>query len=433
MAQMIDHTSHPSSKSEIDLFTVPSTQVAVEKGSWYNVHPVNTVTDIGPYEFHIPPDPHYLDLNNNYILVQFKILLANGQDITNEAVGPINLIGKTFFKQVKLFLSSKMVYDSGDTYAYRAFLETELSHGWQPKKTLLVAAGYQTDEPANHVDDVLNVGLQGRTAWFANGGVVEMMAPLHVDLFHQEKYLLNRMDLRLELYRNSDNFSLMAFDGAQYRLKVVNINWMVRRIDLMPSVSLAIESTLQKTAAKYPVRRVSIKAIQLEAGRRDTPTNTLFDGQIPRRIIVGCVGSTAFHGAINRSPFNFKNLDATSIQVTAGGVSYPANPLTMDFGNGRFTQAFVQLYEALGLSGTDRSCWLDMDDYRNSSCLYAFDLTPDTADGGHWELIHEGSTTIHMTFGTAIPAGGVKLIVLAEFDNLITIDKFRNVFNDYTP
>lgn len=65
--------------------------------------------------------------------------------------------------------------------------------------------------------------------------------------------------------------------------------------------------------------------------------------------------------------------------------------------------------------------------------MYAFDLSPDTGDGGHWELVKEGATTIHMTFRNAIPAGGAKMLVFAEFDNLVTVDRFRNVYFDYTP
>jgi hypothetical protein len=38
-----------------------------------------------------------------------------------------------------------------------------------------------------------------------------------------------------------------------------------------------------------------------------------------------------------------------------------------------------------------------------------------------------------MQFRDAIPAGGAKMIVMAEYDNMISIDRFRNVYFDYTP
>jgi len=437
MAQLIDSLSVPSCKSEIDLFSVPSTQVAVEKGNFVQVNPVNTITELGPYDFHISPDPHFLDLNCNFILMQLKVVNADGTDIAQgDVVGPINLIGKTFFKQVKLYLNSKLIYDSGDTYAYRAYLETQLNYGFQPKKTQLEACGYANDEPGDQVNAIANVGFMARVGWFATSAVVELIAPLHLDLFHQEKYLLNKMDLRLELNRNENTFALMCFTNppaSNYKLMIQSIKWCVKKIDLAPSVSLAIESILLRTPVKYPVRRVQIKAIELEAGRRDTPTTAVFNGQIPRRIILGCVSSGAFHGTYRTSPFNFKNFTANSIQVIAGGVSFPANPLKMDFRHRQFSQAYMQLYEELGIAGSDKSCSITMNDFQNSNCFYAFNLTPDSSDGNQWELIREGSTTIQMSFRDPIPVGGVKLIVYAEFDNLIMIDRFRNVFFDYTP
>lgn len=332
MSQLLDQASSPSSKSEIALFSVPSTQVAVERGFWYDVHPVNTLTNDGPYEFHVSPDPHYLDLNKNYIHMQLKISKRDGTDLQGGAnpdlVGPIHLIGKTFFKQVKLFLNNKLAYDSGDTYAYRAHLETLFNFDQGVKNTFLAAAGYKADEPANHLDDDQNEGWASRVTWFTQSAVVEFMAPLHVDLFHQEKYILNNMDVRLELHRNSESFALMSFEAnPTYVLHVVNMKWVVRKVDLLGSISLALESTLLRTTAKYPIRRVQIKTVQLAAGRRDTPTNTVFNGQIPRRLVIGCVDNDAFHGNWQKTPFNFKNFGASSVQVTAGGVNYPRTPL----------------------------------------------------------------------------------------------------------
>ena len=120
--QLIDSNSIPSSKTEIDYFSVPATQVAVEQSTWTVINPVNTVTDAGPYEFHIPPEPQYLDLNKNYVHMKLKIIKNDGTNIADtDKAAPINLLGKTFFKQVKLFLGSKLVYDSFDNYAYRAY------------------------------------------------------------------------------------------------------------------------------------------------------------------------------------------------------------------------------------------------------------------------------------------------------------------------
>ncbi len=323
----------------------------------------------GPYEFHLPPDPQFIDLSKNYIHLKLKIKRANGGNLrgfANDPVGPINLIGKTFFKQCKLYLGSKLIYDSGDAYGYRAWLETELNYEQAQKSSLLVAAGYDLDAPPQHIDNNQNTGWQNRSEDYDLSQTIELMAPLHMDLFFQEKFLLNQMDLRLqlqiyrhtqklkpsqlfrlELHRQDEPFALLCYAAVheQYKLTVQDIRWWVRKADLAKSICLAIETTLLQNTAKYPVRRVQIKVIQIAGGRRDTPVNSIFNGQIPRRLIVSLVDNDSYHGNWAKSPFNFKHFDASSISVTASGVTYPPVPIQMNYQTNNFAEPFVLFYE----------------------------------------------------------------------------------------
>jgi len=94
---------------------------------------------------------------------------------------PINLIGKTFFKQVKCFLGGNLVYDSSDKYAYRAFLETELNYGFDAKNSHLQASLYYKENGAN-VDTKNNEILKTRSFYFKDDAIVEITAPHHIDL-----------------------------------------------------------------------------------------------------------------------------------------------------------------------------------------------------------------------------------------------------------
>ncbi len=121
MAKQLDGNSLPGMKSELDLFSLPPTQVSVESGHWSEYRLANPVTQTGPYEFRLEKGPMMIDLNRNYLYVKLKILK---EDCTNPAdtdhkVSPINCLGKTFFKQVVLKVSDKEVYNSGSLYAYQ--------------------------------------------------------------------------------------------------------------------------------------------------------------------------------------------------------------------------------------------------------------------------------------------------------------------------
>lgn len=447
MAKLIDHQSVPSTKSELDLFSVPPTQVSLENGFWHAARLLNTCTSAGPWQFQIQADPHYVQLNKNYLYMKLKITKGDGTNLTapqaavggqpavagDHPVGPINMIGKTLFKQIKVHLNGKLTFDSGDNYAYRSFLETELNYGWGAKATQLTAALYAKDQPAAQIEsEQNNAGFQWRQKWFRGSVVVEVMAPIHCDLFMTDRLLLDNTELHLELHRNSDPFALMCMhDDVNFKLQVIDMVWYVRKVELLKSVQMGLESTLVRHPSKYPVRRTQVTKLHIPVGSRAAPSNTLFTGQIPRRLVVGFVDSDAYYGNYKKSPFQFKNYEIRTIKVTAGGQVFPREPLEMDFPNNRYMRPYVQLYESMGQAKEDTDNYITLDDFKLTHCLFVFDLTPDEQDGAHWELIKDGSVHVDAEFGADVPDGGIEMIVYAEYDNLVTIDRNRNVYFDF--
>lgn len=443
MSKLIDRVSVPSTKTELDLFQVPPTQVAVEQSRWKEVHLQNPCTNEGPYTFHISPDPQMIHLAKNYLFMQFRVVRGNNAalvvpvpvPVVGEAdrVGPINLLAKTFFRQIKLYLNGTEVFDSGTNYAYRAFLETELNYGTDAKASQLKAALYYKDEPHDHLNDDNNIGWRKRRDVFQNGGWVQLMAPIHCDLFMQDRYLVNNVDLRLVLYRNTDPFCLTTFVNADrdYKIEVNAMRWYVKGVEVIRSVGLSLEKTMRQFTAKYPVRRVEIKNVHASAGRRETPENAIFNGQVPRRLIIGCVAAAAYHGTYGTSPFNFQNFNINEISVTAAGDTYPTKPLSLDFAHDLYARGFLQLFEGLGIGCEDKGNGIDMLSFKSGCCLFPFDLSPDEDDGSHWDLVRDGATSVDIKFADALPAGGVEVIVYAEFDNLISLDYNRNPYTDY--
>jgi hypothetical protein len=88
---------------------------------------------------------------------------------------------------------------------------------------------------------------------------IKMMGKLHLDLFCQEKYFLNHVDLKMKLRRSRDAFALVA-DAANYKIKIKKMALYVRKVQLSPAVRMGHVKSLEKTSYKYPVRRVEVKA-----------------------------------------------------------------------------------------------------------------------------------------------------------------------------
>jgi hypothetical protein len=122
-------------KSELDLFSIPATQTSVESGMYVDYHPVSSITSGAPIEFDVnATGEDYLDLSNSIMHVRAKIVKANGDDLeAASSVGPVNNFLHSLFSQVDVSLNGTLITSSTNTYAYRAYIETLLSHvtfGW---------------------------------------------------------------------------------------------------------------------------------------------------------------------------------------------------------------------------------------------------------------------------------------------------------------
>ena len=140
----------------------------------------------------------------------------------------------------------------------------------------------------------------------------------------------------------------------------------------------------------------------------------LVSGQLPTRLVVGIVDNAAFNGRRDRNPFNFHHYNLTEIALYLDGhQQHTLKPIQPDFEAGLFVRAYNTLFA-----------------FRAVTTLYAFDLTADLGDDDHFNLIKHGNLRLALKFGEALPHT-VTVISYAEFDNVIELDRDRNVLVDF--
>ena len=194
-------------KSKLDLFGVPPTQTSIEDAQWVEHQPMASLESGGPIEFLLPGSGDiYLDLASSYLHVQAKVTKGNGTPLDpDNAVAPVNNWLYSLFSRVDVYLNGTLVTPSTNTYPYRAYIETLLSYGSEAKETQLTSQLWYKDtagrmDAVNIVDeDVMDRGLVSRRAHVTQSRVVDMMGRLHVDLFLQDRYLLNGVDVKIRL------------------------------------------------------------------------------------------------------------------------------------------------------------------------------------------------------------------------------------------
>ncbi|XP_064635795.1 uncharacterized protein F54H12.2-like [Lineus longissimus] len=434
---MISVGSCECTKSELELFSLPPTLTSIEKAQHVEYLPLGSLDDDTPIEFFISNrGDEYIDLAKTYLYLEVKVTKSDGTNLDeNEKVGPVNYFFHSLFSQIDLSLNGQLVTSSNNTYPYRAYIETLLSYGLEAKRSQLQSALWFADDPGKFEKNDpagadTNGGFKTRAKFIAKSRQLDMFGRLHLDLCHQSRYLLNGVDLKLRLNRTKNNFNLMSDVGTEVT-KIKKAVLLVQQVKPNPAVLTAHAKALNTSNAKYPIRRVEVKTFSVNAGTQTVTRDNVYLGQVPRRVIVFMTDNAALVGAKNKNPFNLKHNNLNFISVEANSRTYPAQPLTPSFGtNNRYIRSYMTLFTDTGKVHDDIGNDITRESFRKGYSLWVFDLSPDKEDGDHVHLVKEGNLRLDLKFEEALTET-TSVYVYAEFDNVIEIDRARNIIKDF--
>jgi hypothetical protein len=96
---------------------------------------------------------------------------------------------------------------------------------------------------------------------------------------------------------------------------------------------------LEKTSCKYPVRRIEVKVDTVPRDNINYIQDNMFWGQLPKRLIIGCMDSDALNGTITKNSFDFKHYKINCVALNMDGRQIPAKPLQPDFENAGYIRS----------------------------------------------------------------------------------------------
>ncbi len=420
------------SKTELDLFCLPPTQVAIEEASWI---PVNTVEVSNSYSIkfeYTTSEGYYLDLARSYISFQAQI---DGTSQTLNKAGPINMWGHSLFKQIDLSINDKILTSANDFYPYEAMVSTLLSYGKEAARTQLALAGYEKDT-AGHMDantlDGDNEGLEKRSEGFNTGQWRDFVMRPFIPMFQQERLLPPSTKIRLNLVPSDAKFCLMLnSDTGAYKPKIKDSILYLRIVKINSTLALDHAKKRVEEGLKllYPIRRLETTPITLPRGLQKC-SEKISSGQLPKRMFVLMVSEAAQAGAFKKNPFNFQHFNLTDIHLKIGAKTFPSTPLSPDFPKGLVRESYMTLFSQTGILFDDKGLDISLSDYQKGYTIFCFDLTADNSDGDHLELVKRGDIQLNAKFAGALTES-VTIINIAEFENTIQIDQHNGVMVDY--
>lgn len=443
---VIDPQSILCAKTELDLGYVPPTQTTIEKGWMVEYRPVASIAGQSTpnIEFHIPASmDHYLDLDEMFLQVKLKIEGFSDSDKTRKqdpyaapvttatpevvAFAPVNNLLHSLFEKVELTLRNKVVTSNTHYYPHRAYFEKLLGSTLWAKNTYLSVTGWDSD------DDPTKVSKQRAKQLLATGGDVDLFDRLHIDLCHQSKLLISGVNLKLQLSANKPEFYIHADTAKVQGIKVSfqSASLFVRHVQVSDFTEKSHALYLERNLAKYPIARNEIRQYVIQSGNSVVSLDNVINGQLPKRITLFMVDNDAENGTLGTNPFNFKHNNINYLAAVVDGEQKPSIAYTPNFTSGSVSREFHDLFR--GFKQYPRNLMdLTYSKFQNGFTMFCFNLSPDTADGSvpHVDLIKRGNLRIDMRFSTA-PAKVISVLLFCEYDNMIYIDKDREVTTDY--
>ncbi|XP_033218315.1 uncharacterized protein F54H12.2-like [Belonocnema kinseyi] len=233
-------------KSELDLFSLPPSQRSIEGSQWVHYKPVSSPTDDSPMEFVIPDQGNeYIDLAHTLLSVRFKLITPKKtaeNTSSAESVGPVSNLLHHMFNYLDVYFNQKPVSPPNNAYAYRAYIESLLNYGPAAKKSHFTSALW-LGNIAGKMENITtqNQGLVDRRLILGEGGKNALIGHLHSEVFNQDRFLLNGVELRVRLVRSKDAFCPMDPTNRAYL-----------------HILLAHAKALSPVTAKYPLTKVEV-------------------------------------------------------------------------------------------------------------------------------------------------------------------------------
>jgi hypothetical protein len=260
-------------------------------------------------------------------------------------------------------------------YAYWAFMHTLTSASPEAKNGLLKTACWDEDsidmECSDVTLDILNRGYYKRSLAFRKSNKRILFGPLLTDFTTCGGLLFTDSEYTIRLFRQPHAFSLMSHEaGANYIVNIRRAELYVTKHTLSSDIPRSINFT-----------QIDTRIRTIEAGKNKVDFE-LYDGNLPKKVIILQVLPEAYYGKYKKNPFNLQRFNATNISVLVNGVALPAdsNMITMDESLSNIYH--VMHHQLYGLGIEDSKVLLPaIEQYRNGTFFWPVNLEHEDGNG----------------------------------------------------
>ena len=318
-----------SLRSELDLYSVPATDVSSYYSSYYiGSFPLASVKDSHtPIEFAIETSTGgYWDPLESFLSLTCRVVKQDGAMCEDaDVVAPSSLFLHSFISNVELYINSTCVYDSSGMYPYIGVMNRMLTMNPIEKGSSLKDEFYYPNVVPDTFDTKTDAGFNDRYTRSKNSKPFVVWGQLVGSILSQKRYLPPGTSIRLVLRRSLPEFHLdcktttkEGVNGCPYKIDIVSAEYFSSHKLVSPQVMDFHKKQMFQNhlTLKYPLNDYSVRTFSVAKGLTTASSDSIVMGRLPRFLVVGQVSQTAFTGALDQSPFNFKTKDLKELTVT---------------------------------------------------------------------------------------------------------------------
>ena len=153
-----------------------------------------------------------------------------------------------------------------------------------PTQHDLNCIGFYKDDN-DHPDDTdpagRNNGLYIRATWTSESKTYDVIGRLQVNLFQQDRLLLNGEPVNIKLQQSKDPFRLDTATDVNAKLVINEAILKVAMVKVDPEPIIGQSKTLKSSEALYSCTRYVVKSYAVPSGQYSFITDDLFQGNVP--------------------------------------------------------------------------------------------------------------------------------------------------------
>jgi hypothetical protein len=393
------------------------------------IRPISMINGSNRLQFVIPRSTDMaIDLSATRLGVVFSVTKEDSTIPTIPAgkhVGTINDQLSSLFPYLNISINSEQVVSCTNNHIL-SFLMRQFNHSAEYRRSILYSVGYE-EAAAGEEGDPAGASFQALAARIEKGKKNHVVGHLTHPFFSSSPKLFppnTEVSITLTL-ANADLFLISSIED-KLKINIHDCYLMMRMIKLETNIVSALQESLNKNAYIYPYKNTSLKIYQLAKGESSFTAHNVHYGNIPSRIILCMIPTSAFLGTLSSSPFKFVHNKLIDHKIYYNSVALPLTKINYEMAT-EATELFEYVVNEMQLNTGPVTPGLTYSKFISDGFFIAQNLINNTSVSSNTTPYSAGNLSIELSFKTNL-TDNTSLVVLSEFGkSYISIDKFGSV------